>query len=83
VTVTAEADVGPVNVICCGNANVSFEPCPRQCDTEIVFFVRQRVCAEIPIDIDIDAVGGTACVNLVETSVEECQDCPHDNGDMV
>ncbi|MDD4781648.1 MAG: hypothetical protein PHT02_13745, partial [Tissierellia bacterium] len=38
--------------------------------------VRRRVCAEIPIDIDVDAVGGNACVNLVATSEEGCQGCP-------
>jgi hypothetical protein len=76
VTVTAGADVGTVEVTCCGNATVSFVPCPTKCDTEITFYVRRRVCAEIPIDIDVEAVGCDACVNLVATSEEECLDCP-------
>ncbi len=82
VTVTASADVGPVEVICCGNATVSFEPCPFECDTEITFYVRRRVCAIIPVDIDVDAEGGDVCVTLVATSEEECLDCPQDNGDI-
>jgi hypothetical protein len=30
----------------------------------------------------VNAVGGNACVTLVKTSEEGCQDCPHDNGDI-
>jgi hypothetical protein len=83
VTVTASADVGPVQVTCCGNATVSFVPCPTECNTEITFYVRRRVCAEIPVDIDVEAVGGNACVNLVATSEEGCQDCPQNGGTTV
>lgn len=76
VTVTASAEVGPIAVICCGNANVSLVPCPEEGDTEITFYVRRRVCAIIPVDIDVDAVDGPATLDLIATSEEGCQNCP-------
>lgn len=76
VTVTASAYVGPISVICCGNATVSDEQCPEEGETEITFYVRRRVCAIIPVDIDVDAVDGPATVDLIATSEEGCQNCP-------
>lgn len=41
--------VGPINVRCCGPAVVSTEPCPTTGPTFCEFFVRQSLCAEVPI----------------------------------
>lgn len=41
--------VGPIDVRCCGPAVVSTEPCPTTGPTYCEFFVRQSLCAEVPI----------------------------------
>lgn len=81
VTVTANAEIiSPIQVICCRNATVSDTPCNPEGETEITFYVRRRVCAIIPVDINVDAVAGDAVVDLVDTSLEECLEC-NQNGD--
>lgn len=83
VTVTASAEIiSPISVICCGDVNISDTPCNPEGDTEITFYVRRRVCAIIPIDIEVDAVGGDAALELVDTSLEECLECDQ-NGNGV
>jgi hypothetical protein len=76
VTVSAGAEVGPISVICCGEAEVSLVPCPEEGETEVTFYIRRRVCAIIPVEIDVDATDGPATVDLIATSEDECLECP-------
>lgn len=76
VTVSASAEVGPIDVISCGNVEISDELCPTECCKEITFYVRRKVCAKIPIEICVEAKDGDPCVYLAATSEEECIDCP-------
>lgn len=68
--------VGPIDVRCCGPAMVSLEPCPMTGPTFCEFFVRQRLCAEVPIRFtaipeDLDPI-----VTCGDPNQEGCVDCP-------
>jgi hypothetical protein len=80
ITITPETIVGPINVRCCRPAMVSLTPCPMEGEPNCVFFVRQRLCAEVPIRFSALGEDGPPVVNCDEPNLEECEDCPT-NGD--
>jgi hypothetical protein len=77
ITITPFANVGTINITCCGTPTVSTTPCgtgPRSC----TFFVRQNLCAEVPITFGANGEPGEAVVSCGTPSEEPC-DC--DNND--
>lgn len=83
ITITPSALVGDIDVRCCGPATVSLEPCPTTGPTACTFFVRQRLCAEVPISFSAIGDDGIARVTCGTPNQEGCVDCPQDNGDIV
>lgn len=81
ITITPETIVGPIDVRCCGPAMVSLTPCPMEGEPNCVFFVRQRLCAEVPIRFSAIGDDGDPVVTCDEPNLEECEDCPT-NGDV-
>lgn len=74
VTITPFALVGPINVTCCGDADISTEPCPETLEPSCTFYVRRNICAEVPVRIGATGEPGTAAVTCGTPSEEPC-DC--------
>jgi len=72
VTITPSAEVGPVNVSCCGPAIVSTIPCPIGAPPSCTFYVRQNICAEVPVIISAEGDSGETVVSCGDLSQEGC-----------
>lgn len=79
ITITPDTIVGPIDVRCCGPAIVSTEPCPMTGPTSCVFYVRQSLCAEVPIRFSAMGDDGDPIVSCGDPNQEGCVDCP-ENG---
>lgn len=74
ITVTPEAEVGTINVTCCGPATVSDEECVDTGETSCTFYVTQNLCVEVPVIFSATGEPGTPTVTCGELSQEGC-DC--------
>jgi hypothetical protein len=74
ITVTPEAEVGTINVTCCGPATVSDEECIDTGETSCTFYVTQNLCVEVPVIFSAVGEPGTPTVTCGELSQEGC-DC--------
>lgn len=79
ITITPETITGPINVRCCNAAVVSSEPCPPSGPSSCVFYVRQRLCAEVPISFSATGESGNPIVTCQEPNQTGCTDCPGTN----
>lgn len=78
ITITPDTIVGPINVRCCGPATVSNDPCPIDGPPSCVFYVRQRLCAEVPISFSALGDDGDPVVSCGDPNQEGCTNCPDD-----
>jgi len=72
VTITPFAEVGPIDVTCCGPATVSTTPCQIGAPTSCTFYVRQNICAEVPVIISAEAESGETVVSCGDLSQGGC-----------
>ena len=72
VTITPTVEIGPIDVTCCGPVIVSTTPCPTGGPTSCTFYVRQNICAEIPVIISAEAEPGESVVTCGLSSHEGC-----------
>lgn len=82
ITITPDTIVGPIDVRCCGPAIVSNEPCPINGPPSCIFYVRQRLCAEVPIRFSAMGDDGDPVVSCGDPNQEGCVNCPT-NGDDI
>lgn len=73
ITVTPDADVGTINVTCCGPATVSDEECAAG-EPSCTFYVTQNLCVEVPVVFSATGEPGTPTVACGELSTDGC-DC--------
>ena len=82
VTITPTAIVGPIDVLCCGPATVSTSPCRLGGPTSCTFYVRQNLCAEVPIRFSAMGEADSAVVTCGAPNQEGC-DCNGNGGGSV
>ena len=81
ITVTPFAEVGPIDVTCCGPATVSTTPCPTVGPTSCTFYIRRNICVEVPVSIGATGVSGNTFVTCGVPNQVGC-DC-NGNGDGI
>jgi len=74
VIITPFAEVGPIGVTCCGPTIVSTTPCNTGDHRSCTFYVRQNVCAEVPVRFGATGDNGDTVVTCGAPSQEGC-DC--------
>lgn len=72
VTITPSAIVGPIDIICCGPANISTTPCLIGGPLSCTFYVRQNICSVVPIRFGASGDSGDAVVTCGEPNQEGC-----------
>jgi len=80
VTITPFAEVGPIDITCCGTATVSNVPCPIGAPPSCTFYVRQTICAEVPISFSATGDPGDAVVSCGEPNQAGCNCNGNGNG---
>lgn len=74
ITVTPDADVGIINVTCCGPATVSDEECAAG-EPSCTFYVTQNLCVEVPVVFSATGEPGTPTVQTCGEPSQDGCDC--------